>query len=93
MPSSDVEDMVQGMGLVMKAMLPEEKGVEASSGVLGRLEKDLDTYGPRILKALGLEKRVPKEMALTNEILNSLALDVVEPHLTYVTIETFRRGY
>lgn len=65
-PSSDVEDMVQGMGLVMKTMLPEEKGFEAISGMLGRLEKDLDTYGPRILKALGLEKGVPKEMAMMN---------------------------
>lgn len=92
-PSSDVEDMVQGMGLIMKTVLPEEMGLQAIGAMLNRLEKDIDTYGPRILKALGLDKGVPKEMAMINEMFNSLPPDIVEPLLTYVTIEMFRRGY
>lgn len=91
-PSSDVEDMVQAMGLVMRTMLPEEMSIETISEMLGRMEKDMDTYGPRILKALGFDKGIPKEKAMINEMFNSLPPEIVEPVATYVTIELFRRG-
>lgn len=91
-PSSDVEDMVQGMGLVMSMMLPAEMGIETMGSVLDQMEKDMSTYGPRILKALGFDKGIPKEMATVNEIFNSLPPEIVEPLATYVTIEMFKRG-
>lgn len=91
-PSSEVEDMVQGMGLVMKTMIPGEIGIEAIGSMLAQMEKDMATYGPRILKALGFDKGIPKEMATMNEIFNSLPPEIVEPLATYVTIEMFRRG-
>lgn len=92
MPASDVEAMVQGMGLIMKTVMPEEMGFEAIAGMLGRLETDMDTYGPRIMKALGVDRGVPREMAMINEMLNSLPPEIVEPLLTYVTNELFRTG-
>jgi sphinganine-1-phosphate aldolase len=92
MPSSDVEDMVQGMGLIMRTMVPENMGLETISAMLGRMEKDMDTYGPRIMKALGVDKGVPREMAIINEMFNSLPPEIVEPLLTYVAIELYRRG-
>jgi sphinganine-1-phosphate aldolase len=92
MPSSDVEDMVQGMGLVMSMMMPAEMGIETMGSVLGQMEKDMGTYGPRILKALGFDKGIPKEMATVNEIFNSLPPEIVEPLASYVTIEMFKRG-
>ena len=91
-PSSDVDDMVQGMGLVMSMMMPAEMGIETMGSVLGQMEKDMSTYGPRILKALGFDAGIPKEMATVNEIFNSLPPEIVEPLATYVTIEMFRRG-
>jgi glutamate/tyrosine decarboxylase-like PLP-dependent enzyme len=91
-PSSDVEDMVQGMGLVMRTMMPAEVGIETIGSMLGQMEKQMSTQGPRILKALGFDKGIPKEMATTNELFNSLPPEIVEPLATYVTIEMFRRG-
>jgi glutamate/tyrosine decarboxylase-like PLP-dependent enzyme len=91
-PSSDVEDMVQGMGLVMSMMMPAEMGLETMGSVLGQMEKDMSIYGPRILKALGFDKGIPKEMATVNEIFNSLPPEIVEPLASYVTIEMFKRG-
>jgi len=92
MPSSDVEDMVQGMGLIIRTVMPEEMGLEAIGDIMGRMEQDMDTYGPRILKALGLDRGIPREMAMINEMFNSLPPEIVEPLLTYVTIELFRRA-
>ena len=91
-PPSDVEDMVQGMGLVMSMMMPAEMGIETMGSVLGQMEKEMSTYGPRILKALGFDKGIPKEMATVNEIFNSLPPEIVEPLASYVTIEMFKRG-
>jgi glutamate/tyrosine decarboxylase-like PLP-dependent enzyme len=91
-PSSDVEDMVQGMGLVMRTMMPAEVGIETMGSMLGQMEKQMSTQGPRILKALGFDKGIPKEMATMNELFNSLPPEIVEPLATYVTIEMFRRG-
>ncbi len=91
-PSSEVEDMVQGMGLVMRTMMPGEVGIETIGSMLSQMEKDMATYGPRILKALGFDKGIPKEMATMNEIFNSLPPEIVEPLAAYVTIEMFRRG-
>jgi hypothetical protein len=84
--------MDQGVGLVMRTMMPPEVGIETIGSMLGQMEKQMSTQGPRILKALGFDKGIPKEMATMNELFNSLPPEIVEPLATYVSIEMFRRG-
>ncbi len=91
MPPAEIEGMARGFGMIM-GMTAGEMDYEAMRQIMGKVEKNLELYGPELLKAFGMEKELPREMAMLNELFDSIPPEVMELLVNYVVIEVFRKG-
>jgi len=91
-PPSDIESIVESLGLIMSLITPKEMDISSLSQLLKEMEKYLGIYGPKLLEAFGLDKGIPKEMTLINQVFNSLPPNITELLVNYIVIELFRRG-
>jgi len=92
LPPSDVEGIVESLGLIMSLITPKEMDISSLSQLLREIEKYIGIYGPKLLEAFGLSKGLPKEMMLINQIFNSLPPNITELLVNYIVIELFKRG-
>jgi len=90
-PPSEIEGMAKGFGMIM-GMTAGEMDYEAIRQIMGKVEKNLELYGPELLKAFGMEEEFPQEMAMLNELFDSIPPEIMELLVNYVVIEIFRRG-
>ena len=91
-PPSDIEGVVESLGLIMSLITPGEMDISTLSRLLKEAEKYLEIYGPKLLEAFGLDKGLPKEMALINQVFNSLPPSITELLVNYIVIQLFKRG-
>ncbi|MEM4496252.1 MAG: aspartate aminotransferase family protein [Archaeoglobaceae archaeon] len=91
-PKSDLEEFIETFGLMMNFLMPTEMNLASISRLLSEIERYMATYGPKLLEALGFEKGLTREMAVVNQMFNSLPPEIAEPLVNYVVIELFRRG-
>ncbi|MBS7607552.1 aspartate aminotransferase family protein [Candidatus Bathyarchaeota archaeon] len=92
LPSTEVESIIESLGLIMSLIAPKEIDIPSLSKMLKEMEKYMNIYGPKILEAFGLDKGLPKEMALINQVLNSLPPEIAELLVNYIVIELFSKG-
>ena len=91
MPPSEIEGMAKGFGMIM-GMTAGEMDYEAIRQIMGKVEENLERYGPELLKAFGMEEEFPREMAMLNELFDSIPPEIMELLVNYVVIEIFRKG-
>ncbi len=91
-PPSDVEEIIGSLGLIINLVTPREMDISTLSQLLKEVEKHLDVYGPKLLEAFGLDKGIPKEMALINQLFNSLPPSITELLVNYIVIQLFKKG-
>ncbi|MEM4006561.1 MAG: aspartate aminotransferase family protein [Nitrososphaerota archaeon] len=91
-PPTDVEGVVESLGLIMSLVTPEEIDIPMLSKLLKEAEKLLEIYGPKLLEAFNLDKGLPKEMALINQVFNSLPPAITELLVNYIVIQLFKKG-
>lgn len=91
-PPSDVEGLVESLGLIMSLVTPGEMDIPTLSKILKEAEKYLKMYGPKLLEAFNLDKGLPKEMALINQVFNSLPPSITELLVNYIAIQLFKKG-
>ncbi|MEN3047858.1 MAG: aspartate aminotransferase family protein [Candidatus Caldarchaeales archaeon] len=92
LPPSDVEGLIEGLGLIMRLITPEEMDIASLGALMRELEENMDIYGPALLEALGLKEGLPKEMSTIYQLFNSLPPSVTELLVNYVVIQLFRRA-
>ena len=90
-PPSDIEGMAKGFGMIM-GLTAGEMDYEALRQIMDKLEGYIDVYGPELLQAFGMENEMPKEMAMLNELFDSIPPEIMELLVNYVVIEIFRKG-
>lgn len=90
-PPTEIEGMARGFGMIM-GMTAGEMDYEAMRQIMGKVEENLELYGPELLKAFGMEEELPQEMAMLNELFDSIPPEVMELLVNYVVIEIFRKG-
>jgi len=90
-PPSEIEGMARGFGMIM-GMTAGEMDYEAIRQIMGKVEENLELYGPELLKAFGMEEELPQEMAMLNELFDSIPPEIMELLVNYVVIEIFRKG-
>lgn len=90
-PPSDAEGLIRGMGMILN-LIGGKMDLEALRQLMARLEGQIDIYGPEIIKALGLERGLPREMAMIYELLEALPPEIAELLINYTVIEIFRKG-
>lgn len=91
LPPSDIEGLARGFGMIM-GLTAGEMDYEAMRQIMNKLENYIDLYGPELLQAFGMTDEMPREMAMLNELFDSLPPEIVELLVNYVTIEIFRKG-
>lgn len=91
MPPSEIEGMAKGFGMIM-GMTAGEMDYEAIRQIMGKVEENLELHGPELLKAFGMEEEFPREMAMLNELFDSIPPEIMELLVNYVVIEIFRKG-
>lgn len=91
-PPTDIEEIIGSLGLIMNLVTPREMDISTLSQLLKEVEKHLELYGPKLLEAFGLDKGVPKEMALINQLFNSLPPSITELLVNYIVIQLFKKG-
>ncbi|MCS7139583.1 MAG: aspartate aminotransferase family protein [Candidatus Nezhaarchaeota archaeon] len=92
MPPSEVEGVLDAFSMILKFLAPKEIDIATLGKVLFDMEKVIDTYGPKLLTALGLEKGFPKEMATIYQLLSAVPPEIAELLVNYIIIEVFNRG-
>jgi len=73
---------------MMSLVTPEEMGMPT----LSRLIKEAEMYGPKLLEEFNLDKGLPKEKALINQVFNSLPSSITELSVNYIVIQLFEKG-
>ena len=91
MPPSEIEGIARGFGMIM-GLTSGEMDFEAVRQIMGKLEGYIDIYGPELLQAFGMEDEMPREMAMLNELFDSIPPEIMELLVNYVVIEIFRKG-
>ncbi len=90
-PPSEIEGIAKGFGMIM-GMTAGDMDYEAMRQIMGKVEENLALYGPELLKAFGMEDEIPQEMAMLNELFDSIPPEIMELLVNYVVIEIFRKG-
>lgn len=90
-PPSEVENLARGFGMIM-AMTAGDMGYEVMRQIMNKLESYINIYGPELLQAFGMEKEMPREMAMLNELFDSMPPEIMELLVNYVVIEIYRKG-
>lgn len=90
-PPSEIEGMAKGFGMIM-GMTAGDMDYEAMRQIMGKVEENLALYGPELIKAFGMEDEMPQEMAMLNELFDSIPPEIMELLVNYVVIEIFRKG-
>jgi len=90
-PPSEIEGMAKGFGMIM-GMTAGDMDYEAMRQIMGKVEENLELFGPELLKAFGMEDEMPREMAMLNELFDSIPPEIMELLVNYVVIEIFRKG-
>jgi len=90
-PPSEVENLARGLGMIM-AMTAGEMDFEVMRQIMNKLESEIKIYGPELLQAFGMEKEMPREMAMLNELFDSIPPEIMELLVNYVVIEIYRKG-
>ncbi|MCS7127279.1 MAG: aspartate aminotransferase family protein [Thaumarchaeota archaeon] len=90
LPPSEAEGLIEGLGLIMRLITPQEFDLASLGALMRELERSLEVYGPALLKALGLKEGLPKEMSTIYQLFNNLPPSVTELLVNYVVIQLFR---
>lgn len=92
MPPSEAEGLIETFGLILNMLAPGEMDIAARSRLFSEMEKAMDTYGPKLMQFLGLEKGFPKDMGTIFQLLASLPPEVAEMLSSYIVVEMFHKG-
>lgn len=85
-------EVVRGLGMIT-SLLSTGEDTEALRLLMTRVEQYIELYGNELIKAFGLEKGLPDEMAMIYELFDAIPPEITELLVNYLVIELYRRGF